>query len=109
MGVISKHPPNDTNVIEWGCQCARCGGSVDYEDCWQCGGEGVDHHDCGEDCCCCAFPEDNVQCDNCMGEGGWRVCGNSSEWCEAHPLPGREQTDRGLIEWYAVERKEPSQ
>jgi hypothetical protein len=40
-------------------------------DCWNCGGEGFSDHDCGEDCCCCAFPEDNVVCDICEGEGGW--------------------------------------
>ena len=49
---------------------------VDYEemgdwvDCWNCGGEGFSHHDCGEDCCCCLHPEDNVVCDICRGKGG---------------------------------------
>jgi hypothetical protein len=39
----------------------------EYVDCWDCGGEGVTHHDCGEDTCCCANPEDNVVCDTCGG------------------------------------------
>jgi hypothetical protein len=43
----------------------------DYVECWQCGGEGVSHHECGEDTCCCLNPEDNVICDICDGKGGW--------------------------------------
>ena len=38
-------------------------------DCWDCGGAGVTHHDCGEDCCACAYPEDNVLCETCGGKG----------------------------------------
>lgn len=41
--------------------------------CWQCGGEGLSHHDCGEDTCCCVLPEDNVSCDICRGKGGWKA------------------------------------
>jgi hypothetical protein len=43
----------------------------DYVTCWQCGGEGYSHHDCGEDTCCCLHPHDNVRCDICEGKGGW--------------------------------------
>lgn len=39
--------------------------------CWNCGGEGLSEHDCGEDTCCCYMPEDNVRCDVCRGKGGW--------------------------------------
>ena len=39
--------------------------------CWDCGGSGFSHHDCGEDTCCCLYPEDNVACDTCDGEGHW--------------------------------------
>lgn len=39
--------------------------------CWQCGGEGTNGHDCGEDCCACLDPEENVRCDICNGRGGW--------------------------------------
>lgn len=47
----------------------------DYEfgewvECWNCD-EGYSGHDCGEDCCCCLDPEDNVICDICRGKGGW--------------------------------------
>ena len=48
-----------------------------YEDepecCWSCHGEGG-FHDCGEDTCCCADPEDVESddwcwCDECGGSG----------------------------------------
>lgn len=42
-----------------------------WRTCWQCAGELFVDHDCGEDVCCCAFPEDNVTCDLCDGDGGW--------------------------------------
>jgi hypothetical protein len=45
-----------------------------WEECDNCGGEGVSGHDCGEDCCCCLYPEDNVTCDFCDGAGGRYVC-----------------------------------
>lgn len=60
----------------WGeeAYCKKCGGSVDWVVCEQCGGEGFDGHECGEDTCCCLYPEDNVPCDICDGEGGWYHC-----------------------------------
>lgn len=84
-------------------QCARCGSSVDTERCDHCE-DGFDGHDCGEDCCMCRYPEDNVPCDYCDGTGVWRRCMSSPEWCEANPVPGREDVPRGKIEWYTVER-----
>lgn len=56
--------------------CRVCGSDMDYRACWQCDG-GCDVHDCGEDCCCCLYPEDNVRCEICGGSGGWWVCLNS--------------------------------
>jgi hypothetical protein len=44
-----------------------------WEDCWQCGGEGVSGHDCGEDTCCCLDQSDNIICDICNGEGGYYI------------------------------------
>ena len=55
-------------------ECVARGHFVQSVDCWQCGGEGFSHHDCGEDCCACLYPEDNVRCDICYGKGGYRVC-----------------------------------
>jgi hypothetical protein len=40
-------------------------------ECWNCLGECLVDHDCGEDCCCCADPQPNVLCDICDGAGGW--------------------------------------
>jgi len=45
--------------------------SGNWEECWDCGGEGYTHHDCGEDCCACAEPIDNVVCRTCEGRRGW--------------------------------------
>ena len=44
----------------------------EWIDCWNCGGEGYTHHDCGEDTCACLVPELNVECEVCEGEGGWK-------------------------------------
>jgi hypothetical protein len=64
---------------EWWEQCCEvCGASMDWEDCDLCGGEGVSGHDCGEDVCCCLYPEDNETCHQCDGKGGWWYCWNRS-------------------------------
>jgi hypothetical protein len=54
--------------------CEKCQNEKSWRDCWNCGGDGFSDHDCGDDSCCCLFPEDNVECDICSGEGGFRVC-----------------------------------
>lgn len=74
------------------CQCARCGSSVEWVRCGNCV-DGFSHHDCGEDTCCCADPEDNVWCDWCGGAGGSWHCVSSPEWCQANAMPGREHID----------------
>ena len=71
-------------------QCARCGSSCGFLDCGNCDEFGYSHHDCGEDCCCCLRPENNVVCQWCNGSGGSWHCLSTPGWCEAHPLPGRE-------------------
>ena len=78
--------------------CARCGSLCDWVVCWDCGGNGYTHHDCGEDVCCCLYQEDNVVCETCGGERGWWRCLAAREWCEANPLPGREDVERGNVE-----------
>lgn len=88
---------------QWDAQCARCGSTLDWQECESCGGHGVDGHDCGEDCCCCLDPDDNIPCDICGGRGGWWQCFSSREWCEANPLKGREQVDRATPEWYRAD------
>ena len=49
-------------------------GDKSWQECWGCGSTGYSYHDCGEDCCVCLDPEDNVRCDICLGEGGWYRC-----------------------------------
>ena len=85
-------------------QCARCGSSLMFEHCDDCGGEGVSGHDCGEDTCCCADPDDNMDCDWCEGEGGHWRCLSSSDWCQSHPIEGRETVASGIPEWFEVSR-----
>lgn len=97
--VIADHPPNDGR--DWDCQCARCGSSLMTEHCGQCE-DGYSDHDCGDDTCCCLYPVLNVPCDLCDGRGFWNVCLSSYEWCQANPLPGREQVPRSKPEWYVV-------
>jgi hypothetical protein len=99
MSIIAEYPPRDGN--EYDCQCARCGSSCDYQRCDECE-DGYSGHDCGEDCCCCACPEDNVVCDLCDGHGGWHRCLSSAAWCHGNPLPGRSGVQRGQIEWFVV-------
>lgn len=101
--VIADRPSDEMyrSGLEIDCQCARCGSSVDFEVCYDCDGDGYNGHDCGEDCCCCAAPEDNVVCWTCNGTGRFHRCLSSPEWCQENPLQGRENVERGRIEWYA--------
>jgi hypothetical protein len=85
--------------------CGRCGSSISFEECEHCGGEGVTSHDCGEDCCCCLDPEDNVACGACGGSGAFPLCLSSPEWCEGHPLPGREATKCSTPESFTVQAR----
>ncbi|MBE2186767.1 MAG: hypothetical protein IAE99_08355 [Rhodothermales bacterium] len=55
-------------------ECSICGNDLFWEHCDQCSGEGVSHHDCGEDICCCRYPKANVRCWQCGGKGGWWLC-----------------------------------
>ena len=71
-----------------GVQCARCGSSVDFELCPECGGEGWVEAD--EPDSWAWLEDDLVRCGTCAGEGGWYECLSSVEYCRTHPLPGRE-------------------
>lgn len=102
--IIAENPPHDGKEYE--CQCARCGSSVSWETCEYCGGEGFDGHDCGEDCCSCRYPVDNVVCGACDGNGTFGYCLSSEEWCIANPLPDRENMERGKIEWFSISKTE---
>ena len=54
--------------------CPTCGNDLEWMDCYGRCVDGYSGHDCGEDACGCLNPEDNVVCDVCDGNGGWKVC-----------------------------------
>lgn len=61
---------NDKELCE---QCGCC--ERVSEPCDQCGGDGVYGHDCGEDTCCCADPDEATEeCDLCGGRGYFMRC-----------------------------------
>lgn len=74
-------------------RCARCGSSCEFVRCGNCDEFGYSHHNCGEDSCCCLYPDDNVVCSWCDGRGGSWHCISGPDWCNANPLPGREGID----------------
>lgn len=109
MYVLKHIGPSPTNAmyqsgLEIDYQCARCGSSMMTERCEHCE-DGYDGHDCGEDCCACLCPDENVRCQYCDGTGVWHHCVSSAEYCQAHPLPGRASIKRGEIEWFVIVRK----
>jgi hypothetical protein len=55
--------------------CPICSSMMEWEQCWNCHGEGG-FHDCGEDCCPCLHPELDLNevCEECNGVGGYQVC-----------------------------------
>ena len=70
------------------CQCARCGSSAIFAECESCGGDGevLDERDWTLG----GLIEDYRRCPDCRGTGGWWYCCSGREWCEAHPMSGRE-------------------
>ena len=64
-------------------KCEECGADLKWEECEVCDGEGVDGHECGEDCCNCLHPVDNLPCQFCDGQGGWEMCPNFDD-AETH-------------------------
>jgi len=69
-------------------KCADCDKpGVWWIDCSYCE-EGMSHHDCGEDCCCCLAPVPNMVCELCKGNGGWRLCDEHSRECEEAQFVG---------------------
>jgi hypothetical protein len=110
MRAIADSPPPEMYQagLEIDCQCARCGSSMDTERCTECD-DGFDGHDCGDDCCCCLYPEENVTCQYCDGKGIWWTCLSSPEFCQANPLPGRENVPRGKVEWFTYPEPKASE
>lgn len=76
-------------------QCARCGSSAFWIDCYNCGGDETSlGSDCIDDLChgqdCIHGDPGYLRCDVCRGKGGWWRCCSSPDWCNAHPMAGRE-------------------
>jgi hypothetical protein len=71
------------------CKCCE----VFYEDCGHCE-DGFIGHDCGEDCCCCEYPEDNVPCGVCGGSGYFAMCIGRCDIAGKHV--GTTQTERAV-------------
>lgn len=73
--------------------CAICGSMMELTTCDHCQGEGG-FHDCGDDCCVCADPDEITdECDECDGEG---------EYLECSALP---HTDEQMQAWKAMGAK----
>lgn len=99
-GYVAAEPPNDGR--EWDCQCARCGSSMDWTECWDCGGDGA--HDLYDVDPLWYDRDATERCATCEGAGGWWTCLSSSAWCNANPMPGSEAVERGAVEWFCIDR-----
>lgn len=66
--------------VERSAICEKCRYELQWRECYNCGGEGVSEHDCGDDSCCCLNPADNVRCDICNGREGWYQCPHCHPW-----------------------------
>lgn len=69
------------------CQCC----STYWQDCGNCD-DGYIGHECGEDTCCCRYPEDNVLCDICGGRSGWEMCLGKCDKDGQHKAEATEAT-----------------
>lgn len=88
---------------EWDCQCARCGSSLDWIQCSWCGGDGTTASgELYEEDPMWYDPDDVLPCHQCGGEASWPVCLSGDEWCNAHPMAGREYVESGTAEWWAM-------
>lgn len=76
MSMFAGTPDVDADVGEP--ECRKHGESMSWEDCTACA-DGFQGHDCGEDCCACLHPEDNLVCDTCEGNTGWWICGQCAK------------------------------
>lgn len=104
LTIIGHHHPQDDQ--EWDCQCARCGSSLGFASCDSCAGEGwTAPGELFEENPLWYDEEDTMPCPSCYGFGGWHFCLSSPEWCQANPLPGREEEPSGRPEWFVIEGK----
>ena len=66
--------------------CAMCDCEAEVDHCEHCE-DGFDGHDCGDDTCCCSWPDENVPCQICYGRGFNYSCLNND--CKALELSRR--------------------
>lgn len=83
------------------CQCARCGSSADFVDCYNCGGDDEAlGSDCIDDMChggeCIHGDSGFLRCDICRGRGGWWRCISPFELLDA---ADRMAVARGEAQW----------
>lgn len=100
--VIANDPPSDGR--SWDVQCARCGSSIYFEVCGACDGEGITGPgELHEEDPLWYDPDDFEPCRQCGGEASWGICMSAPDWCEAHPLDGRNAIKRGQLEWFTFD------
>ena len=82
------------------CSCARCGSSVEFKDCWECGGEGeIEEADTDN------YSNEYVwrRCSQCNGSRGRWHCVSTPEYCHTYTIPGREGIESTALKseaWY---------
>jgi hypothetical protein len=79
---------SEPEVVEQDVQCARCGSSMDWTDCYACGGDG-ELEEPDED------KSVTSPCYSCDGKGGEWICLSGYAWCELNPKKGRATTPPG--------------
>ena len=65
--------------------CATCGGEMVRVRCDHCEDGFTEPGELHEEDPLWYDEDDTMACVVCDGTGGWWVCGNSKEWCQAHP------------------------
>lgn len=89
----------DERDLEPRYQCERCGSSVEWIDCHDCGGDGWVEYDDGDG----IVPDiRDDRCGICGGKGGWFRCVSTPKWCNENPIAGREDVVRGAVEKFMV-------
>lgn len=43
-----------------------------------------------------------ARCGSTIARVNGPVCVSGAAWCEAHPIQGRENVQRGAIEWFVI-------
>lgn len=105
--VIGLRCPNEydreARQWDWNYQCARCGSSLDFEQCSECGGEGTTQPGELHEYDPLWYDEDDIEtCHLCDGQASFPYCCSSYLWCLTHPLPGRIEIPPSTPEWFAM-------